>query len=91
MAEKQKGSTRNIACRIRLNEDENNILKEGRLKMDRTALIKEKELRLNILGIHTTSTPHACFGTDKRARSIPFYGNWFHFARITYYAILFLV
>lgn len=28
MAEKQKGSTRNIACRIRLNEDENNILDE---------------------------------------------------------------
>ena len=26
MAQKQKGSTRNIACRIRLNEDENNIL-----------------------------------------------------------------
>lgn len=26
MEEKQKGSTRNIACRIRLNEDENNIL-----------------------------------------------------------------
>lgn len=26
MAEKQKESTRNIACRIRLNEDENNIL-----------------------------------------------------------------
>ena len=26
MKEKQKGSTRNIACRIRLNEDENNIL-----------------------------------------------------------------
>lgn len=49
--------------------------------MDRTALIKEKELRLNILGIHTTSTPHACFGTDKRARSIPFYGNWFHMDR----------
>lgn len=28
MAEKQKESTRNIACRIRLNEDENNILDE---------------------------------------------------------------
>lgn len=26
MEEKQKGSTRNIPCRIRLNEDENNIL-----------------------------------------------------------------
>ena len=26
MEEKQKGSTRNVACRIRLNEDENNIL-----------------------------------------------------------------
>ena len=26
MAEKQKGSARNIACRIRLNEDENSIL-----------------------------------------------------------------
>lgn len=26
MAEKQKGSTRNIACRIRFNEDENDIL-----------------------------------------------------------------
>lgn len=26
MEEKQKGSTRNIACRIRLNEDENSIL-----------------------------------------------------------------
>ena len=26
MEEKQKGRTRNIACRIRLNEDENNIL-----------------------------------------------------------------
>lgn len=26
MEEKQKGSTRNITCRIRLNEDENNIL-----------------------------------------------------------------
>lgn len=26
MAEKQKGSTRNIACRIRLNDEENNIL-----------------------------------------------------------------
>lgn len=26
MAEKQKGSTRNIVCKVRLNEDENNIL-----------------------------------------------------------------
>ena len=26
MAQKQKGSTRNVACKIRLNEDENNIL-----------------------------------------------------------------
>ena len=26
MAEKQKGNTRNIACKIRLNEEENNIL-----------------------------------------------------------------
>ena len=26
MEEKQKGSTRNIACKIRLNDEENNIL-----------------------------------------------------------------
>ena len=50
--------------------------------MDRTVLIKEKELRLNILGIYTTSTTYACFGTNERARSIPFYGNWFHMDRI---------
>ena len=36
MEEKQKGSTRNIACRIRLNEDENNILDKICKKTDST-------------------------------------------------------
>lgn len=36
MEEKQKGSTRNIACRIRLNEDENNILNKICKKTDST-------------------------------------------------------
>ena len=36
MAEKQKGSTRNVACKIRLNEDENNILDKICKKTDST-------------------------------------------------------
>ena len=36
MEEKQKGITRNIACRIRLNEDENNILDKICKKTDST-------------------------------------------------------
>lgn len=47
----------------------------------RTALIKEEERRLNILGIPTTSTIYACFSINENARSIPFYGNWFHMDR----------
>ena len=36
MEEKQKGSTRNIACRIRLNDEENNILDKICKKTDST-------------------------------------------------------
>lgn len=48
----------------------------------RAAFVKEEECRLDILGIHRHSTTYACFGIDENARSIPFYGNWFHMDRL---------
>ena len=38
MEEKQKGSTRNIACKIRLNDEENNILDKICKKTDSTKI-----------------------------------------------------
>lgn len=37
--------------------------------------------RFDILGITSYSTTYACFGINEKARSIPFYGNWFHMDR----------
>lgn len=48
----------------------------------RAAFVKEEEYRLDILGITCRSTTYACFGIDENARSIPFYGDWFHMDRL---------
>lgn len=42
---------------------------------------KEEKRRLDILGITDYSTIYACFDINEKARSIPFYGNWFHMDR----------
>ena len=47
----------------------------------RTAFAKEEKLRLDILGITDYSTIYACFDINGKARSIPFYGDWFHVDR----------
>ena len=42
---------------------------------------KEEKRRLDILGITDYSTIYACFDINEKARSIPFYGNWFYMDR----------
>lgn len=48
----------------------------------RAAFVKEEKCRLDILGINRRSTTYARFKMDEKARSIPFYGNWFHMDRL---------
>lgn len=47
----------------------------------RIAFVKEEKRRLDILGITDYCTIYACFDINEKARSIPFYGNWFHMDR----------
>lgn len=45
------------------------------------AIANEAKKRMRILDIPSTSTIYACFETDNGAKTIPFYGNWFHMDR----------
>lgn len=45
------------------------------------AIANEIKERMRILGFLTTQIMYACFDINKKARSIPFYGNWFHMDR----------
>lgn len=47
----------------------------------RQKCFNEATQRLDILGITGYSTTYACFSINENARSIPFYGNWFHMDR----------